>query len=378
MTVVRYTFLLLLSISIIIPQVTLSRNFLDEANRPSPIKNNIKSSPLYQLQNTFHKIYKLYKDSVVFISTQKTIKTRYKHPFSGDPFFGEFFGTRRSRPRQRKRKRKRKGLGTGFIISTDGYICTNHHVVANMDTVTVTVNNKSYKAKIIGTDPINDIALIKIKGSKKFKPVYLGNSDGVKIGDLAVAIGNPFGLDKTYTFGIISATGRTHIGKSGTSHIQTDATINPGNSGGPLINLEGEVIGINRAIYTRSGGSIGIGFAFPINQAKKTLIELRKYGKVKRGFVGVRISPMSRELARDLGLRKTEGALIGAVVKGGPASNAGLRVKDVVIKINGKNIKNYKDLLKIVLRTKIGKTLKFTVWRNMRKANFWITVRERP
>ena len=362
-------------ISIIILSLTASNSkFLDDTMRKSPIKNNNSNSSVYELQNRFHKIYNQYKDSIVFISTEKTVKLRYNNPFMEDPFFKQFFGPRKNIPKTRKRK----GLGTGFIISSDGYICTNHHVVANMDSVTVKVNDKEYKAKFIGSDPMTDIALLKIKGKKDFKPVYFGNSDKVKIGDMTIAIGNPFGLDKTLTTGIVSATGRRAVDQVGNSHIQTDASINPGNSGGPLINVDGEVIGVNRMIYSRTGGNLGIGFAIPVNTVKKTLVQLKKYGKVKRGYIGVQISPLTAEFAKELGLKKPEGALVGSVMENSPAEKSGLMLKDVIIKVNGKKIYQFKDLIKIVGETRIGKTIQVTVWRNKNKVNLWVTIKERP
>ncbi len=354
-------------------QPVFAANFLKEASRPSPLKKS-RNIEAFKLQNTFHNIYNMYKDSVVFISTEKTVKTRYQNPFMEDPIFKKFFGDRYSHPKSRKQK----GLGTGFIISSDGYICTNHHVINKMDTVTIVLNSKEYKAKIIGSDPLTDIALLKIEGKNKFKPIYMGNSNKVKIGDMVIAIGNPFGLDKTITSGIVSATGRKVIDQLGNSHLQTDASINPGNSGGPLINLNGEVIGVNRMIYSRTGGNLGIGFAIPINRVKETLIQLKKYKKVKRGYIGVQVAPLTKDFANELGLKKPEGALIGSVENNGPAEKAGLKAKDVIIEIEGKKIKNFKGLLNTVSKTKIGKSIKITVWRNKRKANLWVTIKERP
>ncbi len=351
-------------------------DFLAETRRESPLKKNNNNSQVYQLQETFRNIYELYKDSVVFISTEKTVKMRYGHPFMEDPFFREFFGERFSEPRESSRKSK--GLGTGFVISRDGYICSNHHVIHQMDSVTVTVSGKEYEAKVVGSDPITDIALLKITGREEFTPVYFGDSDTVRIGDMSVAIGNPFGLDKTITTGIISATGRRSVDQMGIDHIQTDASINPGNSGGPLINLDGEVIGVNRMIYSRTGGNLGIGFAIPINEAKKTLYELKKHGKVKRGYIGVHISPLTEEFAKELGLKKPEGALVGAVIDGSPAEKAGLKVKDVIIKVNEKPVKDFRDLVGEVSKTPIGKNIRVTVWRDKKEVNFWVPVAERP
>lgn len=351
-----------------------AEEFLDEAKKPSPLKGRA-DTPAHVLQDSFRAIYDLYKDSVVFISTEKTIKSRYSNPFMEDPFFRRFFGENQAQPRTRKLK----GLGTGFIISSDGYICTNHHVIENMDTVTVTVNEKEYSAKVVGSDQLIDIALLKIDGKgDKFKPVHMGNSDSVRIGDLAIAIGNPFGLEKTYTFGIISATGRKELDELGNAHIQTDASINQGNSGGPLINIDGEVIGVNRAIYSQSGGNVGIGFALPVNVARDTLIELQKFGKIKRGYIGVQISPLTEEFAKELGLKTTEGALVGDVMEKGPAAKAGLQQKDVIVAIEDQPVKDYRELLTTISKAKIGTTVKITVWREKTKRNMWVTVTERP
>jgi len=349
-------------------------SFLKDAYSPSPLKKENENSVVHQLQDTYHKIYRQYNDSVVFISTEKTVKARYNNPFSNDPFFRQFFGRQKKAPKTRKLR----GLGTGFLISKDGYICTNSHVVEKMDNITVKVNDKEYKAKVVGSDKMTDIALIKIQGGNDFKPVHFGNSDNAKIGDFVLAIGNPFGLDKTYTSGIVSAVGRKRVDTMGNSHIQTDASINQGNSGGPLINIDGEVIGVNRAIYSNSGGSVGIGFAIPINMVKGTLVELKKFGKVKRGFIGVQIAPLTKEFAKELGLKKTNGALVGSVVNNGPAFKAGIREKDVIIAINNKTITDFHDLIKIVSKVRIGKTMKVTVWRDKQKTNFWVTARERP
>jgi len=349
-------------------------SFLSEAERPSPLVSKNKNSSAHQLQDTFREIFEIYKDSVVFISTEKTVQMRYKHPFTDDPFFRQFFGEQATTPKTRKQR----GLGTGFIISSDGYICTNHHVIAEMDTVTITVGEKEYKAKVIGSDKMMDIALLKIEGKGKFKPVYMGDSDSVRIGDMVVAIGNPFGLDRTYTSGIVSGTGRRSVDASGNTHIQTDTSINQGNSGGPLINLDGEVIGMNRAIFSQSGGNIGIGFSIPINTIKSTLEDLKQYGKVKRGYIGVQISPLTEEFAKELGLNKIEGALVGGVEENSPAEKGGLRIKDVIIKVEDTDVKDYRDLINTVSKTPIGKTIRVTVWRDKTKLNLWLTIKERP
>lgn len=332
------------------------------SKRVSPLKGRHKDAPVYKLQKTFHDVYELYKESVVFISTERVVggrRGRLMEPF----------------PELAPRRRKATGLGTGFILSEDGYIATNHHVVANMDKIRVKVGHKMYSARVIGTDKLSDVALLKIDGTG-FKPAYIGDSDKVRVGDWALAIGNPFGLDKTFTVGVISATVRED--SAGNAHIQTDASINPGNSGGPLINLDGEVIGINRMIYSRTGGSLGIGFAIPMNIAQEILGQLRKHKKVKRGYIGVQIARLSEAHAKELGLENNHGALVGNVYRGTPAAKAGLKQLDVIRKVDGKKIKSFKDLVRAVGRKEVGKTVKLEVWRKKKSIVLWVTIEERP
>ncbi len=367
---------LLFLISVIISSSDLmgESSFISETENRSPLKKP-ETSVVHELQNTFHDIYNQYKDSVVFISTEKTISMKGFNPFMDDPVFREFFGLKENAPKSRKAR----GLGTGFVISGDGYICTNYHVVQNVDSVTVMVADKSYEAQIIGSDMVSDIALLKIKGKGSFKPVYFGNSDEVKVGDFVLAIGNPFGLDKTFTSGVVSGTGRRQLDETGNSHIQTDAAINQGNSGGPLINLDGEVIGVNRAIYSSTGGNIGIGFAIPINSAKEILIELKKYGKVKRGYIGVGISQsFTDETAKKLGLQNNQGVLVGNVVKDSPAAKAGIKEGDVILMIDGKPVKDGLLLIQEINARKIGTSIKVTLWRNKANLDIPVIIKERP
>ena len=341
----------------------------------SPIRSSAEAAKAVEIQKAFRDIYDIYKDRVVFIATEQTVKIP-QNPFFTVPFFRVFFGG----PQQGPRTQRRTGLGTGFVLSDDGYICTNHHVVSGVDKVTVKINTKEYPAKIIGSDEKTDIALLKINPGEKLKPVYLGNSDDVRVGDWAIAIGNPFGLDKTFTVGVISATGRRDVDMMGgsQSHIQTDASINPGNSGGPLININGEVIGINRMIYSNSGGNLGIGFAIPMNTAKSVLEQLKTHKKIKRGYIGVQIVPLTEEYAGQIGLKSPQGALIGGLEDNGPAARAGAQVGDVVVKINDVSIKDYNMLADIVGKAPVGNTLKTTVWREGKALNLFITVGERP
>jgi len=368
-----FTIVLFIAVISVSQNLTGQSAFLSETENKSPLKK-AETSIAHELQNTFHDIYSQYKDSVVFISTEKTLKTKGFNPFMDDPVFREFFGLKENAPKTRKAR----GLGTGFLISSDGYICTNHHVVQNVDTVTVTIADKSYEAEIIGSDIVTDIALLKVKGKGDFRPVYFGNSDNVKVGDFVLAIGNPFGLDKTFTQGVVSGTGRRQLDESGNSHIQTDAAINQGNSGGPLINLDGEVIGVNRAIYSSSGGNIGIGFAIPVNAAKETLIELKKYGKVKRGYIGVGMGPLTPDVAEKNGLKNNQGVFVGNVIKDSPASSAGMREGDIILMIDGKPVKDGSALIQLINSKKIGTTVKISVWRNNKTEDLSVTIKERP
>lgn len=344
-----------------------------ENSKDSPLKENDNIKKAWEIQTSFREIYKLYQDRVVFISTEQTVK-QPQHPFFSDPFFRQFFGL----PQSKKKRRKKTGLGTGFVLSEDGYICTNNHVIAGVDKVTVRIGQKSYIAQVIGTDRLTDIALLKIKHGSSLNPVHLGDSDKVRVGDWAIAIGNPFGLDKTFTVGVISATSRRDLRVAGgfNSHIQTDASINPGNSGGPLINIQGEVIGINRMIYSRSGGSLGIGFAIPINTAKNILAQLKKYHKVKRGFIGIKVVPLTEEYMLKLGIKKKRGALVGGIVRNGPAHRAGLLPGDLILEIDGREINGYRELMSILSKAEIGKNITVTVLRKGKSIKISITVAE--
>lgn len=286
-------------------------------------------------------------------------------PFGrGDPHefwepFERFFGPMPKRPF------KQRSLGSGFIINKDGYILTNNHVVENADEILVKLaNDKEYKAKVIGRDPKTDIAVIKIDEAPDLVSVSLGNSDELRVGEWVMAIGNPFGLEHTVTAGIVSAKGRFIGQGSYDNFIQTDAAINPGNSGGPLINLKGEVVGINTAIFSRSGGNIGIGFAIPVNVAKELLPELEEKGKVTRGWLGVLIQKVTPEIAESLGLSEPRGALVADVMKDGPAQAAGIKVGDVIVEFDGHAVKDSTELPAMVARVPIGKSVKLKVSRD--------------
>ncbi len=309
-------------------------------------------------------------DSVVNISTtqhaklaQRGLPPGFGSPHGGTPFDDFFNDFLRNMPRQQPQDRH--ALGTGFILTADGYVITNNHVVKGADEVVVKMSDGTeYPAKIIGTDPKLDVALIKFKAHKRLKPVHLGDSDKLRVGDWVVAIGNPFGLEKTVTAGIVSAKGRVIGSGPYDDFIQTDAAINPGNSGGPLFNTKGEVIGINTAIYSRSGGNNGIGFAIPINLAKSVIDDLREKGHVTRARLGVLITDVDKETMQALNLKDRQGALVPQVVAGSAADKAGVLPGDVIVSIDGKAIHKAHDLPLLVARHTPGDRVKIGVIRN--------------
>jgi len=304
--------------------------------------------------------------SVVNISTTTTIVTN-ANPFKGfqfppgSPFEDMFkeFGT--------PQKRKSSALGSGFIINETGIVITNNHVIQDSEDIVVKVDgDKEYKAKIIGADPLSDIAVLQIESKEKFIPVKFGDSDKARIGDWVIAIGNPFGLGGTVTSGIISARNRS-IGLSRyEDYIQTDASINQGNSGGPLFDMNGNVIGINTAILGQSG-SIGIGFSIPSNSAKKVIDQLVEFGETKRGWLGVRIQVVTKEIADLEKLDEPRGALIASVAEKSPSEKAGIKAGDIILEFDGTKIKEMKELPKIVAQTEVGKTVEVKVWRNKKE-----------
>ena len=299
--------------------------------------------------------------SVVNISTTQTIKTNVNpFPFQfppGSPFEDMFkeFGT--------PQERKATFLGSGFIINKKGIVVTNNHVIQGAEDIFVRVNgDQEYKAKVLGADPLSDVAVLEIISDHEFIPVKFGNSDKARIGDWVIAIGNPFGLGGTVTTGIISARNR-EIGLSRyEDYIQTDASINVGNSGGPLFNLNGDVIGINTAIL--GSGSIGIGFAIPSNSASVIIDQLLEFGETKRGWLGVRIQEVTKEIADVEKLDKPKGALVASVSEGSPSDKAGIKSGDIILEFDGKEIDTMRTLPKIVAKTKVGKSVIVKIWRN--------------
>jgi len=270
---------------------------------------------------------------------------------------------------------KRQGSGSGFIIRQDGVILTNNHVVEDAKEITVTLTDKqAYSAKVLGRDPKTDLAVLKIEPKGDLPVAKLGNSDDLAVGDWVMAIGNPFGLSNTVTAGIVSAKGRVIGAGPYDDFIQTDASINPGNSGGPLFNEQGEVVGINSAIFSQGGGNIGIGFAIPVNLAKQLLPELESSGSVTRGWLGVSIQNMTPELAKSLGVKEAKGALVADVTSNSPAAKGGLKRGDVIVRYNGKEVEASTSLPSLVASTPIGKTVEVEVLRNGKEKMVDVTV----
>lgn len=317
------------------------------------------------------------KPVVVNISTTKTIRTgrgsQFRSPFDryfwGDDFFERFFG---DMPR---REFKQRSLGSGFIISPDGYIFTNNHVIEQADKILVRLSTgKEYEAKVVGRDAKTDLALIKIKSGESLSVVEIGDSEKLRVGDWVVAIGNPFGLEQTVTAGIVSAKGRVIGAGPYDNFIQTDASINPGNSGGPLFNMEGKVIGINTAIVAQGQG---IGFAIPINMAKTILPDLKSKGKVTRAWLGVSVQDVTEDIAKNLKLKDNSGALITEVFKGDPADKAGLRSGDLITEVNGKKIKDTHELLLTIASFHVGDKIELKALRDGQEKSYQIVVTER-
>jgi serine protease Do len=325
---------------------------------------------------SFTHLAKQASPSVVNISTVKVVKGRgqFPMPFGPDDPFKDFFD--RFFRDQIPKDFRQQSLGTGFIIDKEGYILTNNHVVEKADEIKVKLaDDEEFMAKIVGRDPKTDLALIKIDADKDFIPLTLGDSDKLEVGEWVVAIGNPFGLGNTVTAGIVSAKYRQIGAGAYDNFIQTDASINPGNSGGPLLNTDAEVIGINSAIYSQTGGNIGIGFAIPINMAKDLLPQLKE-GKVIRGWLGVMIQKITPELKDKLDLKDEKGALVADVTKDGPADKAGIQRGDVIVSFDGREIKEMSDLPYIVASTPVGKSVTVEVIRKGGRKTFQVKIGE--
>jgi serine protease Do len=341
------------------------------------------TSTARELSNAFRSVARQTVPAVVFITAEKTVESRNpsarNNPFErfGEDFFERFF--RWGLPEGQQPRERQQGAGSGFIISQDGLILTNHHVVGEADRVIVKLNDgREFTAKTIGTDPPSDVAVIKID-AKDLPVLLLGDSDTMEVGDWVIAAGNPFGLTESITVGVISAKGRSRLGIADfEDFIQTDAAINPGNSGGPLINLQGEAIGVNTAIASRSGGYMGIGFAIPSNMVKAVKDQLVTSGKVVRGYLGVRIQELTKALAQSLRIDTTEGILVADVSKGSPAAQAGLKRGDVILAFNGRPTHDPGQLRNLAAMTAPSTKVPLQILRNNKKQEITVELGELP
>lgn len=312
--------------------------------------------------------------SVVHIFTTQEIRAP-KNPLLNDPFFRHFFGDRFG-----EEKQQRSGLGSGVVVSADGYILTNNHVVEGADQIEVSVNDgRKLKAEVVGTDPESDLAVLKVPADAKLVPITFAQPRTLKVGDVVLAIGNPFGVGQTVTSGIVSALDRTHLGiNTFEDFIQTDAAINPGNSGGALVDSNGVLVGINTAIYSQSGGSMGIGFAIPISLAQSVLEQIIKNGGVTRGWIGVEVQEITPELAESFKMPNSDGALIAGVVRGAPADRAGIKPGDILLAVEDKPIKDAQIMLEVIASLDPGKTTRFKLRREGKELELPVVIGKRP
>jgi len=323
--------------------------------------------------NSYNDAVKKAMPAVVNIFTSKEVRVS-NNPFLNDPLFRQLFGDRFG-----SRTEQVASLGSGVIVSADGYILTNNHVVDSADEIEIALSDgRKSTARLVGGDPETDIALLKID-LPNLPVIAFGNSDDAHVGDVVLAIGNPFGVGQTVTMGIVSATGRTHLGiNTFENFIQTDAAINPGNSGGALVDSNGNLLGINSAIFSRSGGSLGIGFAIPAATAKQIMDALAKSGQVVRGYIGVEPQDVTPELAEAFKLSRKDGAIVRGLQRGGPADKAGIKVSDILIAVDGTPVKDTTTMMNLVAQLMPGSKARLTVLRNNKEMEIEVAVGKRP
>ncbi|WP_148254652.1 Do family serine endopeptidase [Aidingimonas lacisalsi] len=356
-----------------IPQMTSNETSGEDATRPAPDVQD--AAPLSREQGpaSYSDAVERAAPAVVNIYSSRVVE-RDQHPLMSDPFFRQFFGDEMP-----SRQRMLSSLGSGVIVSDDGYVLTNHHVINGADQIQVALRDgRETLADVIGTDPESDLAVLRID-LDDLPVISMADSSQTAVGDVALAIGNPFGVGQTVTMGIVSATGRSHLGLNAyEDFIQTDAAINPGNSGGALINPEGAMVGINTAIFSRSGGSQGIGFAIPANLARNILEELVTHGRVIRGWLGIEAQEMTQELAASFGLNTLQGVVISGVVPDGPADEAGLKPGDILLEVDGSPIVDARATMADIAALAPGSSLPLKVIRNGDTLDVELTVGERP
>ncbi len=322
-----------------------------------------------QLPNSYRNASQRAMPAVVNIFTTKAAKQ--PHPFVNDPMFRRFFGDGLDE--------RQLSLGSGVIVSSEGYILTNNHVIESADEIEIALaDGRKVKGKLVGTDPETDLAVLKV-ALNNLPSITLAKLDNTKVGDVVLAIGNPFGVGQTVTMGIVSALGRNHLGiNTFENFIQTDAAINPGNSGGALIDTEGHLLGINTAIYSRSGGSLGIGFAIPVTTVKTVMESIIKNGQVVRGWIGVEPQDITPELAESFGLQKASGTIIAGVLRGGPADKAGIKPGDILLSVGDKPVSDTVSMLNLVAQLTPGEKIALTVMRKANKTELSVVVGKRP
>jgi serine protease Do len=362
-----------------------SKDGAKQEPKPTPVKLVVDERPVtrdVKLGTSFAPVVKKVAPSVVKVTTSTKAKATSLPEFPGfdHPFFRRFFGDEfdQRQPRRPQNLPRQIGQGSGVIVTKDGYILTNNHVVDEADEVKVILQDgREFTGKVVGKDPKTDVAVLKVDG-KDLPAIDMADSDQIEVGDIVLAVGNPFGIGQTVTMGMISATGRATLGLDYEDFIQTDAAINPGNSGGALVDADGRLIGINTAILSRSGGHQGIGFAIPTNLARDVMESLIKDGKVTRGYLGVMIQDVTPALAREFNLKEQKGALIGDVVPKGPAEKAGFKSGDVVLEFNGKPVRDSRQLKLQVARVKPGESVPVKILRNGSTRTLDVTVNELP
>jgi len=311
--------------------------------------------------------------SVVNIFTSKQVRTP-THPLMNDPFFRRFFGAPQENPTQRV-----SNLGSGVIVSADGYILTNHHVIEAAEEIQIALQDgRNLTAEVVGSDPETDIAVLRVK-QEKLHPITFAQADSLRVGDMVLAVGNPFGVGQTVTMGIVSALGRTHLGiNTFENFIQTDAAINPGNSGGALVDAAGNLVGLNTAIFSRSGGNLGIGFAIPVSILRQVMDQIVKNGSVVRGWVGIEVQDITPEIAESFSLKSSQGALIAGVLRGGPADRSGIRPGDILLAVDGNAVRDSSSLLQLISALKPGSPAKLRLMRERNEMQLSVNVERRP
>jgi len=335
---------------------------------------NLKEAPANNVaaQSSYRKAAQKAMPSVVNIYTSKEVQ-RSRNPLLNDPGLRRFFGD------QGQRSERQSSLGSGVIVSAEGYILTNNHVVESADEIDVALaDGRSAAAKVVGTDPETDLAVIKINLTN-LPAITLGHADEAQVGDVVLAIGNPFGVGQTVTMGIVSALGRNNLTDNQFQNfIQTDAPINPGNSGGALVDINGNLLGINTAIYSQTGGSVGIGFATPISTAKTVMESIINQGQVVRGWIGVEPQEITPELAESFGIKQKSGAIIAGVIRGGPADKAGMKPGDILVSIDGKPVAGTQEMFNLVAQLVPGNKAQITVLRNNQEPTLQVLIGKRP